>query len=367
MKKSWWSWMLVLLLVLASSGSQDVWSLSLTGQAQASEDAADENEPSAENDAKDATANESTAANDDMQDEDDPEMKVESDLQPWSYNMRRGYINILSPSATTLKKGDWYSRVMHVSQETYHGSGGYQNLFGLDESVKIGILVARGITDKLSTYIQRTNGRGVTVSPSLSVKMDYWDWMFKYQLMESQIEYIMDFSLLGGLTYMWRDKGGGSDLAYNFGFVVEKSVMRDKLRFGSGALFTTLSTYEGTQGLKEPNGADTKKLPDEYNTLFQLGGTNKPPPEAQTLGIPFNVSYALSQNCMIVAETVFPIMGYSTGHGAANALEFRFNSNTHEYNIYLTDTSNNSFNSTLTGGYRRTRLDIFGFSICSHF
>lgn len=315
---------------------------------------------------------EELALDEELQDEEEGDsvdltMSLSDELYPWTYNMRRGFINILSPTTTALKKGDWYNRVMHVSQETFHGSDPMHSLLGLDDSVKIGILVARGLTDKLSMYVQRTNGRGVSVSPTSSVKIDYWDLMFKYQFMESQIEYILDFSVLAGVTYMWRDEGGGSDVAYNLGFMVEKSFVYDRLRLGTGALYTSLSVYEGTLGLKEPDAAETKQLPDEYDTFLSLGGTTAPPPDPETIAIPLNMSVALTQNWMMYMESVFPVHGFKTGHGASNAVGFRFNTNTHEYNFYLTDSSNNSFNGVITGGYRSTRLDIFGFSVISHF
>ena len=63
----------------------------------------------------------------------------------------------------------------------------------------------------------------------------------------------------------------------------------------------------------------------------------------------------------------FPVDGYSTGKGPSMAAGWRYNTHTHAYSIYLSNTANGSYNSTFTGGYKNNQLDLFGFDISIFF
>jgi hypothetical protein len=85
------------------------------------------------------------------------------------------------------------------------------------------------------------------------------------------------------------------------------------------------------------------------------------------MAIPVSLSFALTKSQQLFGEAAFPVDGYDTGKGPSMAAGWRYNTHTHAYSIFLSNTANGSFNSTFTGGYTRDKLDLFGFDISIFF
>jgi hypothetical protein len=288
----------------------------------------------------------------------------DGDTQPWSDSMRRSPMHVLFPGAATIPERSFYGRFLHVSRESVNnkiGSGEqtepFHNLLGLEDNVRVGMLLGYGINDRWDAWVQRTNGRNFLKDWSGdSASFDYWDVMTKYRLLDED-EHGVDLAVYGGITYMMQDDESGST-SVNGGFTAEKSFFSDRLRLTAGLLYSSLSAYEATTVSDSSDDvAMTKKVPGEVSTPFLSEGDN------HTLALPFGASLALSRGWQVFVEGITPIDGYDTGKGPTLALGTRYVTDTHEFALYFANSANNSFNSVLTGGYRYGRVDQFGFSI----
>jgi hypothetical protein len=280
----------------------------------------------------------------------------------WTENLRRSPVGMLSPKTATIPKGDFYARFSHVSQNqqftSTHGGNAFDDLLGLESGVKVGILFGYGITKNWDVTVQRTNGRDYTKDPDTfeSGSFDLWDVMTKYKFLDENEQFI-DASVSAGFTYFWQDEQFG-EFAGNFALMAEKSIWR--FRLGSGLLYTSLSTYESAFSSQSGN-EPTKNYPNEY---YGAGDPNDPD---YTVAIPVNVSFALTKSHQLFVESAFPVAGYHTGGGASVTAGWSYNTPTHVYRLYLSNTPNASFNSVFTGGYKDERLDIVGFDISIFF
>ena len=232
-------------------------------------------------------------------------------------------------------------------------------MLGLESGVKVGILFGYGITKNWDIMVQRTNGRDYTPDPynpadTTRHSFDLWDVMTKYKFLDENKQFI-DLSTSVGGTYFWQDQGEGL-WAGNAALLAEKSFWR--FRAGSGLLYTSLSTYESA---RSNTGKDTDKI---YPNEDAFG---MPRPENHTMAIPVSLSFALTKTQQLFTEMAFPISGYDTGNGPSMAAGWRYNTHTHAYSIYLSNTANGSYNSTFTGGYKANQLDLFGFDISIFF
>lgn len=281
----------------------------------------------------------------------------------WTENMRRSPVGMLFPKTATIPKGDFYARFSHTSQNQLFVSAeknhhAFNDLMGLESGVKVGILFGYGIMENWDVTIQRFNGRDYTRDPDTFEQGSYdlWDVMTKYKFLDEDKHWIDASVSLGG-TYFWQNEGVG-ELAGNFALMAEKSIWR--FRVGSGLLYTSLSTYEATRS-SQSGTAPSKDYPNEYY------GSGDPSDSAYTAAIPLSLSFALTKNHQLFTEAAFPIAGYHTDGGPSITSGLSYNTPTHVYRVYLSNTSNGSFNSTFTGGYKDERLDIFGFDISIFF
>lgn len=298
----------------------------------------------------------------------DPMAGQEEGLQPWTYNMRRSPMHVLFPGAATIPKHDFYGRFTHVSRESMNnkmGSGQqtepFHNLLGLEDNVRIGMLLGYGLTDRWDVWVQRTNGRTMLKDWSGdSASFDYWDVMTKYHLLD-EYEQGVDLSVYGGITYMMEDNEAGNT-SVNAGLTVERSFLSDRVRLSTGVLYASLSAYEETT-VSDPDNdvAMTKQMPGELPSPYLSSGDD------YTLSIPVGLSLALTNHWQLFTEGIFPVAGYDTGKGPTLAFGGRYVTNTHEFALFFMNSANNSFNSLLTGGYRRDRIDQFGFSISIYY
>jgi hypothetical protein len=204
--------------------------------------------------------------------------------------------------------------------------------------------------------VQRVNGRSYTRDTGEQGSFDLWDVMTKYKFLDENKHWIDASVSLGG-TYFWQDEDVGR-LAGNFALMAEKSIWR--FRAGSGLLYTSLSTYESTYGT--PTGNEPSK-----NYPNEIYGSGDPRDPSYTVAIPVSLSFALSKNHQLFTEAAFPMAGYHTEGGPSITSGLSYNTPTHVYRIYLSNTANGSFNSSFTGGYKDERLDIFGFDISIFF
>ena len=148
------------------------------------------------------------------------------------------------------------------------------------------------------------------------------------------------------------------EFAANAAVMVEKSLGR--FRMGSGLLYTSLSTFEGANSTQSGT-APSKNYVNEY---FGPGSGGEP---NHTLAIPISLSFELSNASQLFGELAFPVDGYDTGKGPSMAAGWRYNTHTHAYSIFLSNTANASYNSAFTGGYKHNQLDLFGFEISIFF
>jgi hypothetical protein len=276
----------------------------------------------------------------------------------WTENMRRSPVGMLFPKTATIPKGDFYARFSHTSRNQQFVSAekgnAFNDLLGLESGVKVGILFGYGIMDNWDVTIQRVNGNDYTKDSGEPCTYDLWDVMSKYKFLDEDKHWIDASVSLGG-TYFWQDEDVGR-FAGNFALMAEKSIWR--FRLGSGLLYTSLSTYDNVNTAQSGN-EPRKSYP---NDKYGAGD-----PTAYTAAIPVSLSFALTKNHQLFTEAAFPMAGYYTEGGPSLTSGLSYNTPTHVYRVYLSNTANGSFNSTFTGGYKEDRLDIFGFDISIYF
>lgn len=292
----------------------------------------------------------------------------------WTENMRRTPIGVLFPKTATIPKGDVYARFSHTSQNQTFDNGGrgdpFNDLLGLESGVKVGILFGYGITKNWDVTLQRANGRDYEPAKryppdSENHSYDLWDVMTKVKLLDEDKQFI-DLSTSVGGTYFWPDDRKGR-WAGNAALLAEKSFWR--FRVGSGLLYTSLSTFQGAYS-SDPDKTQNKLYANEAKMYeYREDGTvvALPRPQRHTMAIPVSLSFALTKKAQLFGEAAFPVDGYDTENGPSAAAGWRYNTHTHAYSIYLSNTPNGSYNSTFTGGYTRNRLDLFGFDISIFF
>jgi len=281
----------------------------------------------------------------------------------WTENMRRSPVGVLFPKTATVPEGDFFARFSHVSQNQQFVGGGkgdvFHDLLGLESGVKVGILFGYGITKDWDVTLQRTNGRdyiknGVNYE---SGSYDLWDLMTKYQLLDEKDQFV-DLSASVGATYFCQDDWSGI-VAGNGALLVEKSLWR--FRFGSGLLYTSQSTYDSARSSQKDNSQE-KRYPRAYRAVFE------PVEENHTLAVPVGLSFALTTRHQLFTEIAVPVSGYHTeSDWPSLAAGWRYNTPTHAYSLFFSNTANGSFNSGFTGGYMAERLDLFGFDITIFF
>jgi hypothetical protein len=279
-------------------------------------------------------------------------------IYPWTENMRRLPIGVLFPKTATIPKGEVYARFSHVSQNPTFVKGGggdpFDDLLGLEDGVKIGILFGYGIAPNWDVMVQRQNGRDYTgLAPGYEDRSyDLWDVMTKYKILNED-EHGVDAAVSVGTTVFWQDDNH-MEFAGNAALLVEKSMGR--FRAGSGLLYTSLSTYEAENSFYQDN---------KYYKNEETFGDARP--QNHTLAIPLSLSLALNARHQLFGEAAFPVDGYDTGNSPSMAAGWRYNTPTHAYSLYLSNTANGSFNSAFTGGYRDDQFDLFGFDISIFF
>lgn len=306
------------------------------------------------------------AADSGEEDQADPMLASGSPQHEWTDNQRRVIHHWFLPGAASLPEGDWYYRVSHVARQPWDEDT-RTNLLGLDDSVKIGIMVAYAPWKATTLSVQRVNGRDLALPQSggTTVKYDTWDTMVQYQLLDQRgvrglIRSECDLSLMAGTSWMLRNRGSG-DTSLNLGVMAERDFFDERLRLGVGLVRAGLSSYESAVG----SGPPAKLFPDEQAYLASQGSTVEAVPRA-TVAIPVVARIALSQHWCLLGEMVQPIGGYRTGFGPALAGGFAIDTNTHEFAFIFTNTANASFNSVITGGAQRMAVPLFAFSICAY-
>ncbi len=305
---------------------------------------------------------------DEEADEPDPYQAVKALLHPWTDNMRRTVENALLPAPTTIIAGDWYYRVIHTAQVPYYRDW-QTNLLGLDDDVKIGILLGYGIAKDWDITLQRTNGYQLQtdVNATTPTTFDYYDLMLKHKFVDQYdgaLDWggLADVAFTAGVTDMQRNQGH-SLVSFNAALLAERNFIFDRLRLGAGIAFSSVSAYQGIYG----HGPATKLFPDEYDALVDAGATPEVKDATSTTAVPVTLTVAISSQWQLFGEAVFPISGYSTGAGPSMTSGLRLNTNTHQYCFFFTNTGNVAFNSVITGGGDRTGLPLFGFYITAFF
>lgn len=278
---------------------------------------------------------------------------------PWTEYMRRTPMGILFPTTSTIRKGEVYARFSHVSQNQLFTSSGdhfFHDLLGIEDGVKVGLMFGYGIMDNWDVTLQRTNGRDYYGLDAKDHSYDLWEIMTKIKLLDEQKQFV-DLAVTGGATFFWQDDNRG-EWAGNAALLLEKSLWR--FRLGTGVLYTSLSDWERTESNQSGALSQDKYYPQE-DTFGQ------PRPQNHTVAIPVSASVAITPSLHGFAELAFPVDGYETDRGPSAAAGCRIVTHSHAYSLFLSNTSNNSFNSTLTGGYQHDRLDVFGFDISIFF
>ncbi|MEK7413696.1 MAG: DUF5777 family beta-barrel protein [Planctomycetota bacterium] len=305
------------------------------------------------------------ADNGEGEDEADPMLALTAKLYPCTEVQRRTIYNCFLPTSSILSHGQWFYRISHVSRETYYHDP-RTNLLGLDDNVKIGLMVGYGIAKNMDLTLQRSNGYDLQLGPTSDgepARFDSYDIMAKWKFLDRLHDNAwVDAALMFGTTEMVRNQGA-PDTSLNLGIMLERDVLDDRLRLGVGIVHAGLSVYEKTLRLGPP----TKILPSEYEYLSSQGLQPSKRDESSTTAVPVTAKFAITPRWALLAEAVFPIAGYSTGQGPALAAGFRINTNTHEFSFYGTNSGNTAFNSVVTGGNQPLNLNLFAFSISAYF
>ena len=315
-----------------------------------------------------ATAPAILTAKGDEADEVDPYQAVKDRLQPWTDNMRRSVVNILLPAPTTLPAGDWFYHLVHVARQPYYADW-KTNLLGLDDSVKIGILVGYGLAKDWDVTLQRTNGYNLQVdlTANTPTSFDYYDLTLKHKVLDQfdgalDLGGLADVALVAGVTDMQRNQGR-SLVSLNLMVLAERDFFADRLRLGAGLAFSSMSAYEAIPNAAAP----TKLFPDEYDALAAAGAAPDHRDPRGTTAVPLSAVVAISAKVQLYGEAVLPISGYRTGTGPTMAAGVRLNTHTHQYCVFLGNTGHVAYNSVITGVPSRTSLPLFGFSINAFF
>jgi hypothetical protein len=303
------------------------------------------------------------AASGGEEDEADPNLASGATLHKWTDIQRRSVVNNLLPAATTVRAGDIYMRVSHIAREAARDD--YRtNLAGLDDNVKIGILVGYGLTTGWDVTLQRVNGSTLQVDPggSKPVNFDYYELTTKVKVVDQNDGWLdagglLDLSVMAGITDMQRDRGK-SEYSVNVGAVAERTILWDRVRVGVGIFRAGLSAYESTAKL----GPETKLSPDEQRAL-ENAGTPGNSDERSTTALPVTVKIALDETFQVFGEAIWPLNGWNTHQGPTLVSGLRINTNTHEYSFYLSNSANVTSNAVITGGNRKHDLNLFGFNI----
>lgn len=292
------------------------------------------------------------------EDEVDPMLASGSPLSPWTDNQRRVIHNWFLPAAAGLPSGDWYYRISHVARKGYDEEP-RTNLMGLDDDVKIGFMLAWAPLKSVTLSLQRVNGRDLAVPPKdgKPVQYDTWDSLVQVQVLDQRgvrglLHGPCDLSLVAGTSWMARNYGTG-DSSLDLGIVAERDLLWDRLRLGVGLWRAGLSAYDAAVG---GTGQADKQFPDEAAPAKQNG----------TTAVSLTARIALTQHWFLLGEAVKPIDGWRTESGPGLATGLAFDTNTHEFAIYFTNTANAAFNSVLTGGAQVNALPFFAFSITAY-
>jgi Membrane bound beta barrel domain (DUF5777) len=296
------------------------------------------------------------------EDEEDPLLKANAHLEPWTEIQRRSVFNAFLPSANTIPAGTFNYRIVHVAQEAYYENL-KSNLLGLDDNVKIGIELGYGIVNDVDVTLQRQNGHDlnlITASTNVT-QFDYYDLLFRWHVldqMHGNMSGIADVAIIAGGTLYLRNQTA-SDVSLDLGVIVERNLFADRLRLGTGIVHAGLSGYEKTYGI----GPDNKPFPDEYDSL----PADQKRPDRFTTAVPITMKIALDEHWQLFGEMILPIAGYRTGEGPSALAGFRLNTHTHEYSFFVSNTANVSFTSCITGGAAGpTNMPLFGFNITAH-
>ena len=159
-----------------------------------------------------------------------------------------------------------------------------------------------------------------------------------------------------GTTVFWQNDGYMT-FSGNAALLAAKSVWR--FRAESGVLYASKSDFGKTYS------SETDIAQQKYYTKEATFGD--PRPHSSTTAIPAGLSFALSQKSQLFGEMVWPVEGYRTDYGPSLAAGYRFNTHSHAFSLFLSNTSNGNFNSTMTGGFKHDALDVFGFDISIFF
>jgi hypothetical protein len=298
------------------------------------------------------------AAEDEEEDEVDPMLSSGTPLAAWTDNQRRVIHHWFLPGAATLPDGDWYYRISHVARKGYEEEP-RTNLMGLDDDVKIGFMVAWAPLKAVTLSLQRINGRDLAVPTheGKAVQYDTYDMLAQVQLLDQRGVRGMwdgpcDLSVVAGSSWMLRNYGTG-DASLDLGVVAERDLFNDRLRLGLGLWRAGLSAYDAAVG---GIGPVDKAFPDENGAAAQNG----------TTAIGMTARFALGEHWFLLGEAVQPIAGWKTERGPSLAAGLAYDTNTHEFAIYFSNTANAAFNSVLTGGAQEMALPFFAFSITAY-
>ena len=293
----------------------------------------------------------------------------------WSSSM-----HMLYPSAVTVPKKKFYGRIIHISEDTLETKANgnrskteaFHNGLGLDSDVRIGIGAGIGLTDRLELFAQRSVGReiqtgittedfgfGPTPVPDIST-FDTYDLLLKYQWLD-EIDDGLNLALLGGGSIMLEDDETATP-SLDVGVIAERSFLDGRVYLGSGLLYASQSDFSGSTTTHDDAILSKRHPHEEDNIPSRSDGDD------HTVAIPLTLRLALTPTIQLYAEAVSPVAGYRTGGGpslalGARMLKMHYGHFVAEYNVFATNTSNTAFNSSITGGYRKDALDIFGFSI----
>jgi hypothetical protein len=279
-------------------------------------------------------------------------------LSLWTDNQRRVIHHWFLPGAASLPTGDWYYRISHVARKGYEEEP-RTNLMGLDDDVKIGFLLAYAPVKATTLSLQRVNGRdlAVPIHDGRAVQYDTYELLGQVQLLDQRgvrglWQGPCDLSVVGGVSWMLRNYGSG-DTSIDLGVVAERDLLSDRLRLGLGLWRAGLSAYDAAVG---GTGPGDKRFPDETGAAAESG----------TTAVGLTGRFAITQHWFLLGEVIQPVAGWRTQQGPSLAAGLAFDTNTHEFAVYFTNTSNAAFNSVITGGAQKMALPFFAFSITAY-
>ena len=83
----------------------------------------------------------------------------DEDAFAWSHNMKRQTHGVLSPTSTTIPKGDFMGRFSHIARNPLEdANAAFHEIAGIEYNVEVGLMLGYGLNDRRVITLQGSGG-----------------------------------------------------------------------------------------------------------------------------------------------------------------------------------------------------------------